>query len=76
MKPGGNRLFLKVNIRTDKDGNEEIDQEAKVVESNMEGVKKGDTVFFNQYGAVSVNSMKTKKHIFLIVDAEDVYGLQ
>lgn len=74
MKPVGNRVFLKVAIRTDKDGNEEIDQEAKVVDSNMEGVKKGDTVFFNQYGAVSVNSMKTKKHIFLIVDSEDVYG--
>lgn len=74
MKPVGNRVFLKVNIRVDKNGNEVIDQEAKVVESNMEGIKKGDTVFFNQYGAVSVNSMKTKKNIFLIVDAEDVYG--
>lgn len=74
LKPLGNRVFLKVNIKVNKEGVEEIEQEAKVLESNMEGVKKGDTVFFNQFGAVSVNSMKTKKNIFLIVDAEDVYG--
>lgn len=76
MKPVGNRVLLKVNIHTNKEGVEEYEQEAKVVESNMEGVKKGATVFFNQFGAVSVNSMKTKKHIFLIVDAEDVYGIK
>jgi len=74
MKPVGNRVFLKVKLYVDKDGVEQVEQEAKVVESNMEGVNKGDTVFFNQFGAVSVNSLKTKKHIFLIVDAEDVYG--
>ena len=76
MRPIGNRVFLKVNIKTDKDGNEIIEQEAKVIESNVDDVKKGDTVFFNQYGAVSVNSMKTKKNIFLIVDLEDIYAVQ
>jgi|WetSurMetagenome_2_1015567.scaffolds.fasta_scaffold390450_3 co-chaperonin GroES (HSP10) len=76
MRPIGSRVFLKVNIKTDKDGNEIIEQEAKVIESNVDDVKKGDTVFFNQYGAVSVNSMKTKKNIFLIVDAEDIYAVQ
>lgn len=74
MKPLGNRAVLKVKIHTNKEGVEEIEQEAKVLDSNVEGVKKGDTVFFNQYGAVSVNSLKTKKDMVLIVDAEDIYG--
>jgi co-chaperonin GroES (HSP10) len=74
LKPIGNRVFLKVNISIGKDGVEKVSQEAKVIESNMEDVKKGDTVFFNQFGAVSVDSLKTKKNIFLICDAEDVYG--
>lgn len=75
IKPIGSRCVLKCDITTDKDGNEQISQEAKVIDSNMEEVKKGDTVFFNQYGAVSVNSLKTKKNIILIVDSEDIYGL-
>lgn len=76
MKPVGNRVLLKVPIFVDEDGVEQYAQEAKVVESNMEGIKKGNTVFFNQFGAVSVDSLKTKKYIFLIVDAEDIYGVE
>lgn len=76
LKPIGNRVILKCDITTDKDGNEVIGQEAKVIDSNCEEVKKNDIVFFNQYGAVSVNSLKTKKNIILIVDAEDIYAVQ
>jgi len=36
--------------------------------------EKKDTVFFNQFGCVSVNSLKTKKVAVLLVDGEDVYG--
>ena len=74
MKPIGDRVMLSVDLTVDKDGNETISQEAKVIESNLEGVNKGDTVFFNQFGAVSVNSLKTKKKMVLIVDSEDIYG--
>lgn len=74
MKPVGNRVVLKVKIHTNKEGVEEIEQEAKVLESGIADVKKGDIVFFNQFGAVSVNSLKTKKDMVLIVDAEDIYG--
>lgn len=35
---------------------------------------KGDTVFFNQFGAVSVDSQKKKNSMVLLVDGEDVYG--
>lgn len=36
--------------------------------------EKGDIVFFNQFGCVSVNSLKTKKVAILLIDGEDVYG--
>jgi len=74
MKPVGRRVVLKCDLSLDKDGNEIVSQEAKVLDSGIEEVKKGDVVFFNQFGAVSVNSLKTKKGIVLIVDSEDVYG--
>lgn len=73
MKPIGNRVLLQVNII--KVGEEERpSQEAKVLDSSLDGVKKGDTVFFNPYGAVSIDSKKTKKHMFLVVDEEDIYA--
>lgn len=75
IKPVGTRVVLKVKLKVNKEGIEEVEQEAKVLESGIDDVKKGDTVFFNQFGAVSVNSLKTKKDIVLIIDAEDVYGL-
>jgi co-chaperonin GroES (HSP10) len=74
IKPVGQRCVLKVDISLDKDGNEQISQEAKVIDSGVEEIKKGDTVFFNQFGAVSVNSLKTKKNMVLICDSEDIYG--
>lgn len=35
---------------------------------------KGDTVFFNSFGAVSVDSQAKKGSMVLLVDGEDVYG--
>ena len=75
IKPVGDRAILKVKLYIDKDGVEQVNQDAKVLESNVEGIKKGDTVFFNQYGAISVNDQRTKGSAILIVDAEDIYGL-
>ncbi len=75
IKPIGQRCVLKVELSLDKDGNEIVAQEAKVMESRVSEIKKGDKVFFNQFGAVSVNSLKTKKNIVLIVDSEDIYAV-
>lgn len=73
IKPVGNRVVLKCDIIIENE-EEKPSQEGKVIESNMEGITKGDIVFFNPYGAVSVNSLKTKKALVLIVDSEDIYG--
>ena len=75
IKPTGQRCVLKVELSLDKDGNEVVAQEAKVIESGVSEIKKGDIVFFNQFGAVSINSLKTKKNIVLIVDSEDIYAV-
>jgi len=75
IKPVGTRVVLKCDLFTNEKGEEDVKQEAKVIESNCDDIKKGDVVFFNQYGAVSVNSTKTKKNITLIVDSEDIYGV-
>jgi hypothetical protein len=40
----------------------------------MKLVQKGDTVFLNPFGAVSVDSLKKKNTCVLLVDGEDVYG--
>lgn len=40
----------------------------------QERPEKGDMVFINPFGAVGVESVKTKKHLTLLVDGEDVYG--
>jgi hypothetical protein len=36
--------------------------------------EKKDTVFFNQFGCVNVNMLRTKKYVILLIDGEDVYG--
>lgn len=38
------------------------------------GPNKGDTVFFNGFGAVSVDSQRKKNSVVVLVDGEDVYG--
>lgn len=78
IKVLGARVLLQVALVTKKldDGTEreEPSQEGKVLNSNSSEIKKGMTVFFNPYGAISVESMRTKKALFLIVDEEDVYA--
>ena len=46
--------------------------EGTVVDSNMEEVKKGDTVQVNPWGGSEVTSLATKKHKFLVIEARDV----
>lgn len=73
MNVVGNRVLLKVAIIMNGD-QQAPSQEGKVIDSRMDGIKKGDTVFYNPYGAVSINSLTTKKHLFLVVDGEDIYA--
>lgn len=77
--PAGDRVVLRVEIITKKDeqGNEtqDISREAKVVESNSADLKKGTLVYYNPRGCINVEAMSTKKHVFLIADACDIYGI-
>ena len=74
IKVVGERVLLQINILKDEKGEEQPSQEGKVLQSGVDDVKKGATVFYNPFGAVSINSLKTKKHMFLVVDGEDVYA--
>ena len=77
MQVLGNRVLLKVEklYTKDDEGNEKMDisREAKVVNSNVEEIQKGDTVYYLPYGGVEVDKMSTKKFMFLCVDADDVF---
>lgn len=79
LLPIGDRVVLKVELirKKQKDGTETVDisREAKVEESSNTEIKKGSTVYYNPRGCIQVETMNTKKHIFLIVDAIDVYGI-
>lgn len=79
MKPFGKRVILKVDIINKKQPNgtelEEPSQEAKVIVSNNPEIKKGSKVMFNYYGAISIDALKTRKNVVLVVDEEDIYAL-
>lgn len=72
-------MLLKVELirKKLKDGNESVDisREARVEESNNKDIKKGSAVYYNPRGCIQVETMATKKYIFLLVDAIDVYGI-
>lgn len=77
MKVLGNRVLLKVEkiYTKDEEGNEKMDisREGKVVQSGNEEIKKGDTVYYLPFGGVQIDSLSTKKHMVLCVDADDVF---
>jgi co-chaperonin GroES (HSP10) len=79
MRPYGKRVILKVDLvmveQPDGTKREEPSSEAKVMMSNTKDIKKGDTVFFNYFGAISIESKKTKKSIVLVVDEEDIFAI-
>lgn len=77
MKPIGQRLIIKVKKNIKKEGELEVidlSQEAKVVESNIPEVKKGDVVYYNPRGCINIQNLETKKEITLIIDSDDVYA--
>lgn len=47
----------------------------KVVESAVANIKKGKKVVTIFRGGVPVVEMETKTHVFLVIDAEDIYAV-
>jgi hypothetical protein len=87
-KPLGNRAIIRVTkhfifdaekkpVLAD-DGNQiyEPEQEAKVIVSNIEGIKKGMTVIPILRGGVPIRLTDTKKTYDVIIDADDIYGIK
>lgn len=79
LKPIGERVIVRLDKLfkkgTEKDKEPEIvgfSTDGKVLETNVPEIKKGDVVHINPRGAVSVQSMETKKHVVLIIDLDDV----
>lgn len=77
MKVLGERVLLSVPIvkRKMEDGTEKDDvgREGVVLQSNSEEIVKGDTVYYNPYGCVEIESKRTKKNLVLCVDEVDIY---
>lgn len=72
---GDNVLLQVENIYEKVDGKEvlkDFSREGKVLQSNVEDVKKGDKVYYLPFGGVQIDTMCTKKHRILCIPAEDV----
>lgn len=88
LKPHGNRVLVKMNKRylkersgvpmLDEDGNKVFDQEqeAKVVKSNIDGIKKGMTIYPVIRGGVPIYKKETKKYTIVVIDEEDIYAVE
>jgi len=85
IKPLGNRCLVQLTKKflsdkgkpvLDEDGSPvyDIEQKAKVVSSNVEGIKKGMTVYPIIRGGVPIRHMENKKYQFVVIDAEDLYA--
>lgn len=86
-KPFGNRCLVRVTkhfiVENKKpvlsDGGSPIyepEQECKVLESNIEGIKKGMTVIPILRGGVPIRLTDSKKTYDVLLDAEDIYGIK
>jgi len=79
MRPFSNKAIIQVELIKKKkpDGTkmEEPNQEGLVLESNIKGINKNDTVLFNFFGAVNIEKLQTKNSLTLIVEAEDIYAI-
>jgi len=88
MKPFLERCIVKVDkiyppkedgkVLVDDSGNAvyEPEQIAKVMSSNIEGIKKGDKVVPLLRGGVPITSEETKKYLVVVLDAEEIYAIK
>jgi hypothetical protein len=86
-KPYENRCIVRVNKHFIFDENKkpvlsddgsqiyEPEQECKVIASNIDGIKKGMTVIPILRGGVPIRLSDSKKTYDVILDAEDIYGI-
>lgn len=80
FKPFKNRVIVRVALvmKEQPDGSkrEEPSQEATVISSNNPELPSGKKVFFNYYGAVNIESLKTKKSLVLVVDEDEIFATE
>jgi hypothetical protein len=88
IKPFGTRVLVRINKRYLKDKNNkpllnednmpifDQDQEAKVLLSNVEGIKKGMTIYPVIRGGVPIYKNETSKYLDVIIDIEDIYAYE
>lgn len=87
-KPFGNRCIVRVIKHYILDENKkpvvaedgtqlyEPEPECKVLESNIDGIKKGTVVIPILRGGVPIRMTDCKKSYDVILDAEDIYGIK
>jgi len=87
IKPNGNRCVLQMTKKyiqdkgkpvLDEDGQPRyvIEQAAKVLSSNVEGIKKGMTVYPIIRGGVPIYHLENKKCQVVVIDNEDLYAVE
>jgi hypothetical protein len=88
LKPHGNRVLVRINKRylaekggkplLDENGNHvfDQDQEAKILVSNVQGLKKGQTIYPVIRGGVPIYKNETKKYMDVVIDEEDIYAVE
>jgi len=89
IKPHGNRVLVRINKRylTEPNSKKPLldenrtqvydqEQEAKVLKSNVEGIKTGQIIFPVIRGGVPIYKKETKKYIEVIIDSEDIYAIE
>lgn len=79
MKPYKNRVIIKTTLveveLPDGTKRQEPNPEGQVVSSNNPELKKGTTVYFNHFGSISIESLRTKKNIVLVIDEDDIFAI-
>lgn len=79
MRVLGNRALVKAENIFEKEAGKEvwkgIKPKGKVLISNVEGLKKGDDVYFTPFSGVEIAELSDKKYRALVVDAEDIYAI-
>lgn len=87
MKPFLERCIVKVDKNYIKEKGKQVlddqggavyepEQIAKVMSSNIKGIKKGDKVVPLLRGGVPITSEETKKYLVVVLDKEEIYAVK